>query len=822
MNVSIDNAALGQLNTAEARALLTNSLSALGIGRLVNLPQIIVVGGQSSGKSSVLEALTRFRFPVEEGGCTRFATEIILRYAEETRVDISVKFADISKSVKTFQRTSFSENDLPGIVKEARDSMDFSGGNRGFSKDVLRLEIEGPNMHPLTLVDLPGIYQNETEDQTLEGMEIVNETVEGYMKQKNSIILAVIAANTDLANHIALRKVKEHDASRERTIGVITKPDLALPGYDHERTYIRVAQNEESTQRLRLGWHVVRNRAENEPNLAERNAIEDRFFSSGAWNSIPAEDRGVVSLRIKLSRVQFHHIGNALPGVIDEIEKKHEERLAEQARLGKPRSGVSEKRSFLLDVANRFQHLARDGILGHYKDGFFGGMDGEDRKLRAQLRNFNRAFDYVLRTKGSARLIGRHGPLLEEHVVVPSPPHLTQFLQRYPYPFRNPERVAWEVLNAELQAKASINQGSELPGLPNTELAIQLFQTQAEPWERIAKYHLRQVMLTTQAFVDEIFTSIMGPPENNNATEAVLRGCVDPFFRQKETLLQKKLDELLRPYVQGYAFPLDADFHRATSGKSLERLTDLFMDTMQKAHPDIFDEKPKQGLSRQAISSALSRKQNFDGGEFGTERVIDMMQSYYETSRRTFTENVINLAVESCLICDIPNILTPTQVDSMTEKRLKELALEPEDVQSRREHLEKEIEALREGKELCYKYRPRTVTARPSPGSSVQPTPESPLTANSSTSNESATGHSTSPVVWSQHGTPVFRPPSMFGDRSAQGPPTRPAFGTNWGSTASAPAGNNSRGGGLFGSQSASRSFSGPGNPFGTSQRPQE
>lgn len=79
-------------------------------------------------------------------------------------------------------------------------------------------------------------------------------------------------------------------------------------------------------------------------------------------------------------------------------------------------------------------------------------------------------------------------------------------------------------------------------------------------------------------------------------------------------------------------------------------------------------------------------------------------------SRRTFTDNIINLAIESCLVCGIPDILTPTKVDRMSSERLRELAAESEDAESRREHLQEEIDVLRQGLEQCRRYKPRAVT----------------------------------------------------------------------------------------------------------------
>ncbi|KJZ73243.1 hypothetical protein HIM_07440 [Hirsutella minnesotensis 3608] len=551
MDVNIDLDAFDQLNSPEARALheVADRLSSCGVGRIVNLPQIIVVGEQSAGKSSVLEAISRVRFPVHGNVCTRFATELVLRQANDTRVDVSIKHADQSQPSRSFQKTGFSEDDLPGIIQEAKQCMGISGDSRDFSRDVLRLEIEGPSMYPLTLVDLPGIFQSETAEQSMKGKHIVDELVESYMKQKNSIMLVVIEATKQLANHEALKKVKEYDPQSVRTIGVITKPDLTKPGYTAEKTYIQVAKNQESANKLQLGWHVLRNRAEDEGSLEDRDETEDLFFQTSAWSSVPRGDRGVAGLRKKLSRVLFDHIRQNLGGVEQDIEIQLQERQQERDRLGKPRTSPEDKRSFLLAIAAEFQRLARDGMHGRYSDAFFGGLNDEERKLRAQIRNFNRVFDFILATKGHKEQIGDPKCQL-------APEYLTSFQANHPYDFPLPELTTQKEMSARLQKQAAANQGSEFSGSPSQELVIQLFQHQSSPWKSIAEYHISQVTLAAKAFVDQLFKHIIGLPDTNRTTETILSLCVDAFFAEREQLLRNKLDEILKPYAQGYAIPL--------------------------------------------------------------------------------------------------------------------------------------------------------------------------------------------------------------------------------------------------------------------------
>lgn len=633
-SVSLSSSALDQLNTSEARALhdISDSLSACGVGRIIDLPRIVVVGEQSAGKSSVLEAITRVRFPVEGGLCTRFATELVLRPAEKTSVDVSVKFADKTKPSKSFHRKDFKDEDLPDIVDKAKSHMGFSGDeSTRFSKDLLRLEIRGPRMYPLSLVDLPGLFHNLTETQTASDRDLVSDLVHSYMQQRNSIILVVITANNQLASHMALNKVKAVDPQGLRTIGVITKPDLVRPGFSDEKMYVRVVKNQEAANRLQLGWHVLRNRAEDEASLEKRDGIEERFFNNGVWASIPTEDRGVESLRRKLSRVLYNHIRNGLPGVVADIETNMRDRQEELERLGKPRATPEDMRSFLLGIASEFQRLARDAINGSYNDPFFGGLDDERHKLRAQLRNFNRAFDYVLRNKGSKQVIIKKSSV--ERRTKPVPPYLVDFFKINPYNFPDPPIIQKETLKQQLQNQAAANQGKEFPGSPNKDLAVQLFKEQAEPWKNIAEHHIDSVMLVTKAVVDEIFEHIVGMSAMSSTTEAILATCVDPFFEDRQKILGDKLAELLKPYKEGYALPTDAEFFERYSKRSDDELADRVHSILRDRYPDAFNPGTERTLDGTVIKDAIANAQPPSDDEFGVGKVVDMMIVYYHVSQ---------------------------------------------------------------------------------------------------------------------------------------------------------------------------------------------
>lgn len=243
------------------------------------------------------------------------------------------------------------------------------------------------------------------------------------------------------------------------------------------------------------------------------------------------------------------------------------------------------------------------------------------------MRNFNLAFDYVLATKGSRLAISPADNW--DNTPPKMPQFLKGFLQEYPYNFPEPESISREALKSHLESRAAANQGCEFPGSCNTDLVIQLFQTHASPWKDIAAFHIKQVTLVAKAFVDHLFRHIIGQSDGSPTTEAILCGCVDPFFAEKKTLLTEKLEEILQPYLRGYAMPLDVEFRQMVTSKTIERLTHRFNELSQNRTKDE-DVTEVKRIKIDLLSEAASNLERIDGGQFGTEKVIDMMLAYYE------------------------------------------------------------------------------------------------------------------------------------------------------------------------------------------------
>ncbi|KAM0807103.1 putative GED domain-containing protein [Seiridium cardinale] len=713
--VSLDQHALGQLD-GEQKALLDtiDDLRKHGVGRFVDLPQIIVVGDQSSGKSSVLEAISRVRFPVKDGLCTRFATELVLRTDSRTKVDVQIQpLSSTNKDLPSFNETRFNKDELPRIIENAKRTMLQDGD--GFSEDVLRVEVCGPDVPHLTLVDLPGFYHSENEKQSAADHEIVERLAERYMAKKNSIILAIISARNQIILQKVLSKVKLHDKDRVRTLGIITKPDMLKTGSQDEEEFVRLAKNLDKSQALSLGWHVLRNRGEDEESDSdkERDQKESDFFQTGAWSSVPSKDRGIDVLRRKLSNILLVHIKHHVQGLIEVINAKMTERKTLLKSLGEPRSSPRELRAYLDKVATQFQILSLNAIDGNYIHEFFGGlfpdtkgmsvMDGRVRKLRAIIRDLNRVFTYVLLTKGSTSVILAKDASGEDDKderqgsqQQPLLPHYLKQLVSF-YSFDDPKRITFEEATAKLEAQFSANQGNEFPGTSNGRLAIEFFRHQSQPWEAIARKHVQIVLATTKTFVEKLFDHITSP--DNKTYSTILAEVVDPFFDKKSVLLEGKIQELLHHYRHGNPQPLDSEFRSRLASRNRKTVEKEVVLELLKSQPELFTQEARGKLMATTKSTYQS--------EFDAEGLINKAESYYEISLRTFTENMVILAIENCLIEDLPHLFTSEKVNQMENEELEQLAAETEELRLERAQVKEEHDSLKKGLEFCSKYRKR-------------------------------------------------------------------------------------------------------------------
>ena len=430
---------LGELNTTssleglqsdEQRHVLdiVAQLRKCGLESILPLPQLVVCGDQSAGKSSVLEALTELPFPRNDNLCTRFATEIILRWGTTNSLTIKVipdnkRSTNEQETIKTFRESITDFDELPRVMERAMVVMGIdstlglgSMQSRAFAKDTLSVEIEGPLRPQLTLVDLPGLIQTETKGVTKADVDLVAEITDHYIFQPRTICLAVVSATNDYANQGILTKVRKVDPDGERTLGIITKPDRLSPGSGMEKAFLGLARNEDIF--FKLGWHVLKNRSfeEGASSFLERNASEAAYFRKSNFKALPQDCVGIDALRSRLSQLLFAHVKQELPKLREDLETALADSKDQLDAMGTCRTTPQECRAYLSQLSLDFYGICKAAVSGHYEGDYFNrhanrlfsiNSMATIRRLRAVIQYMNTTFSDNLRARGHKYHIDR-------------------------------------------------------------------------------------------------------------------------------------------------------------------------------------------------------------------------------------------------------------------------------------------------------------------------------------------------------------------------------------------------------------------------------
>ncbi|XP_054271618.1 dynamin isoform X7 [Macrosteles quadrilineatus] len=289
---------------------LQDAFTQLGVHMQLDLPQIAVVGGQSAGKSSVLENFVGRDFlPRGSGIVTR--RPLILQL-----INSSIEYAEfLHCKGKKF-------TDFDDVRKEIEAETDrVTGSNKGISNIPINLRVYSPNVLNLTLVDLPGMTKVPIGDQPPDIEQQIRSMIMQFVTRANCLILAVTPANTDLANSDALKLAKDVDGPGLRTIGVITKLDLMDEGTDARDIL------ENKLLPLRRGYVGVVNRSQKDidgrKDIKAALAAERKFFLSHPSYRHMADRLGTPYLQRVLNQQLTNHIRDTLPGLRDKLQKQY-------------------------------------------------------------------------------------------------------------------------------------------------------------------------------------------------------------------------------------------------------------------------------------------------------------------------------------------------------------------------------------------------------------------------------------------------------------------------------------------------------------------
>ncbi|KAG8796375.1 hypothetical protein FRC12_024551 [Ceratobasidium sp. 428] len=336
-------------NGANRRKLLDtlNSLRAMGFSKELELPNMVCVGSQSVGKSSLIEALSGINLPRQSGTCTRCPIEcrlkhtngawearVLLRFESSSRAEIS--FGDTLTDKSAVQdRIARAQKAVlcPDIDPRRFLSEDLDPKGRSFTRDTVVIEVFGSELSDLTFIDLPGLIANSSDSLTENDIQLVEDLVTSYMSAPTSLILLVVACESDFETHRSVFLARKFDPTGERTIGVLTKPDRIEPG--EEERWLKMISGQANA--LKNGWFCVKQ--PNSKELRSRNYTWERsrakeleyFETTPPWSTVSGAHKkhlGTSRLANQLGGVLSIAIQKILPSIRTEInrlirDKKH-------------------------------------------------------------------------------------------------------------------------------------------------------------------------------------------------------------------------------------------------------------------------------------------------------------------------------------------------------------------------------------------------------------------------------------------------------------------------------------------------------------------
>uniref|UniRef100_A0A8C1S5D4 Uncharacterized protein n=1 Tax=Cyprinus carpio TaxID=7962 RepID=A0A8C1S5D4_CYPCA len=506
---------------------LVDSLRSLGVEKDLNLPAIAVIGDQSSGKSSVLEALSGVALPRGTGIVTRCPLELKLK--KITKDNNWCGVLSYKKLKEEKKKILKDPAEIENAVLHAQTVL--AGKGEGISHDMITLEIQSSDVPDLTLIDLPGIARVATGNQPLDIEEQIKGLIEKFIKRQETISLVVVPANIDIATTEALRMASKVDPTGQRTLGILTKPDLVDKGM--EETVVRTVNNQ--VIQLKKGYMIVKCRGQQDINdklnLVQALEKEKQFFKGNSHFRALLEDgkATIPLLAERLTKELVEHIAKTLPQVQKQLEMKLEKTSEDLKMLG---DGVpldeNEKTNFLIMKIRQFND-ALEGV----------------KRAEEDLRNSDTRVFSKIRWE-----FGRWKLALDSKAIKTE-----------------------EILRDEVQEYVRTRRGKELPGFVSYRTFETIVKKHTEELEEPALKLLKDVKELVHTCVDHIVNS------HFSAFSHLLRAAKDPIedfleeqfqIAEEKIHSQFKMEKMVYSQDELYSSQLDTVKQKSSTGFGLK------------------------------------------------------------------------------------------------------------------------------------------------------------------------------------------------------------------------------------------------------------
>lgn len=675
------------------RIRLIDQLRKLKLDEDIELPEIGVFGGQSSGKSSVLEALLGAPFPRSDGMTTKCAIEFCMRRDEQhdfkAVIEVRSTHDDhIRRDLVTVNAQSELQSKL----------LDFHTAvcKEGVSKDIIRVTVSGKDLLDLTLIDLPGLIQTTTEKINQQMIDDVNEIVQRYMAKSRTIILAVIPCNQDIATTEVLKYASEHDPDCHRTLGVLTKPDLIDEG--GEQRIVNILKNTERP--LKHGYIMVQNPSQKEldehilPEVAKQKEIE--FFANHSHFQSFAEQTGREALETKLQPLLVQHISNAIGPMLEELEEKHQTYENELHKMGLPPPVISSECRIALhqiqdeyidvlrkttsndggsDSMTNFMNTVRDEDSKWYRDirESRPAFDIKYVKVRIRKNSISKSFifDFPARCfensdtlkKGDEKVVLYWGyrlcpfqskPYTFEELkqivegkwndVKLSEDEDDNFLEIGSSTFKTREDAQFRIIEVyyktddklfdEIKQQLNNQRGRRLPGFLNFNVFCYFIRSYLTPWKKFTWMYLQMSLYTH--FEDTVIPQCMNMNNilaSNTRLQKTIKNVLQPVQQQLRNDLQKEIDAIFERESQ--PFSINHYFLDTCNKLKIRRFTHALESKLDDNNTYKADEI--RTLMDGVVAQTIGNKSNIDQE---TEMMIDMLNAYWKEMFKSVTRTV--------------------------------------------------------------------------------------------------------------------------------------------------------------------------------------
>ncbi|RSL99064.1 hypothetical protein CDV31_012360 [Fusarium ambrosium] len=689
--------------------------------RGLRTPQLVIVGGQSSGKSSLLQSLTGIPFPVNSGCCTRWPTRIVSRRTGPGSKDsfrISIEPPDVnvpgmepaSEDISSYshQGNTLTKDEFVRTIDEVSDRMGISPGTgrgaKNFASEVFKIELSGPNRSYFSILDLPGTFNNSVNVNKQDPFQVEAMIIE-YMKNPDNIVICVLDAPTDFVRQDAFTLASKYISDQERLVGVFTKCDMIQNEPDAADEIVDIATNHSLSDHshLRKGWFLVRNRAGKDGDSFDLKAAEESLFSTAPWNRAPQNRLGSTALKTYLGHVLSSKIRDCFPELCAEIESTLNQKLVEKHGLGEPRDTSFAKRQYAMATVDKFEEIARSA-LEHPEE-----LPKDVTPLLWEVSELNQNFDDYMRLRGGKWDFADAGvdpyskivEALGQESKLPSTsqgiPKVSASLDKK-FPNCSVVQDSGDLMKA-IELQLAEYQAAQLPGIINPVVYPKMYHMQVEKWERITHRHLFLVGQAIQRCYRSILDFICPSYGESNTLRKELENVLERILTESYEVAEAHREEVcgnetnckrlqttsprFGEQVLGWRQLRFFQAMRAAQTGEVENLA-AFVNYFHLAHP------------------SLQKNMAHD--------VHDVLKVYYEISLDAFIRNRTKSVLDNFLNNKNGPIkaLNTNWVLRLSDEDLDTLCREDERIVERRSVLGSEIERLRGALAIVDKARQQT------------------------------------------------------------------------------------------------------------------